>query len=77
LFDSKREQWQENGEQTAQVLCSAPESHHLVLLFGWDNLDNARRYVQDPLLKAARQEAGVSEPLIRRSSDHHRSYNDG
>ena len=61
-FDSKRDLRRENGEQFAQVFRNADDPNNLVLLFGWDNLDNARRYAQDPRLKAAMQEAGVSGP---------------
>lgn len=50
------------GEQSALVFRNTDDPNNLVLLFGWDNLDNARRYAQDPRLKAAMQEAGISEP---------------
>ena len=52
-FDSKHDLRRENGEQSALVFRNADDPNNLVLLFGWDNLDNARRYAQDPRLESS------------------------
>ena len=62
VFDEKVGLRQENGERSAHVFRNADDPNNLVLLFGWDSLDNARSYVQDPRLRAAMQEAGVTGP---------------
>lgn len=62
VFDDKASLRQENGELSAQIFRNADDPNNVVLLFAWDNLDNARRYAQDPRLRAAMQDAGVIGP---------------
>jgi hypothetical protein len=62
VFDSKLDLRQMNGEKSAQILHDADDHNSLTLLFEWDTLENARQYAQNPDLKAAMQEAGVTGP---------------
>lgn len=62
VFDDKAGLRQESGEKSAHVFRNADDSNNLILLFAWDSIENARAYSQNPLLRAAMQEAGVSGP---------------
>ena len=62
VFDDKAGLRKESGETHAHIFRNADDPSNLVLLFGWDSLDNARSYAQDPRLRAAMQEAGVTGP---------------
>lgn len=62
VFDDKIELRRESGEMHAHVFRNADDPSNLVVLFDWDSLENARAYSQDPRLRAAMQEAGVSGP---------------
>lgn len=59
VFDDKANLRIENGETYAHVFRNADDPDNIVIMFRWDSLENARRYAQDPRLKAAMQEAGV------------------
>lgn len=59
VFDDKVDLRIENGETYAHVFRNADDPDNIVIMFRWDSLENARRYAQDPRLKAAMQEAGV------------------
>jgi heme-degrading monooxygenase HmoA len=62
IFDDKAGLRVENGEQYAHVFRNADDPDNIVIMFRWDSLENARRWTQDPRLKAAMQEAGVMGP---------------
>ncbi len=59
VFDDKADLRIENGETYAHVFRNADDPDNVVIMFRWDTLEHARRYAQDPRLKAAMQEAGV------------------
>ena len=59
VFDSKRDLRTRYGEQSYQILHQGNGSNEVVALFGWDNLENARKYAASTELKEAMQNAGV------------------
>ena len=60
-FDNAAEMRKASGEKSYQILHPDDDAKNLVLLFEWDNLDNARNHVAAPELKEAMQQAGVVE----------------
>jgi heme-degrading monooxygenase HmoA len=60
VFDSVSDLRRRNGGKSYQILRQENGSNSLVLLFEWDNLDNARKYAASPELKEAMQRAGVT-----------------
>ena len=60
VFDSKRDLRKRYGEESYQILRDEKSPNELVALFGWDSLDNARKYADSPELKEAMQRAGVT-----------------
>jgi quinol monooxygenase YgiN len=64
-FDGAIEMRKSAGELSAQILHAADDPNDLVLLFEWDNLDNARNFLGSDDLKRAMEAAGVcSAPEI-------------
>lgn len=51
------------GEKSYQILHTNDDPNDLVLLFEWDNLDNARKFMQSEELRAVMQRAGVSKDV--------------
>lgn len=62
VFDSMDALRIEYGETYAHVFRNADDPNNIIIMFRWDSMENARRYAQDPRLKAALQEAGVMGP---------------
>ena len=62
VFDDNANLRAEYGATYAHVFRNADDPDNVVVMFRWDDLDNARRYAVDPRLKAAMQEAGVIGP---------------
>ncbi|MBX7233694.1 MAG: hypothetical protein K1X65_04865 [Caldilineales bacterium] len=62
VFDSMEGLRAEMGETYAHVFHNVDDLNNIIIMLRWDNLENARRYIQDPRLKAAMQEAGVMGP---------------
>jgi hypothetical protein len=53
------------GEKSYQIFHTTDDSNDLVLLFEWDNLGNARKYVRSEQLREAMKWAGVvGEPDV-------------
>jgi len=51
------------GEKSYQILHTNDDPNDLMLLFEWDNLDNARKFMQSEELRAVMQRAGVSKDV--------------
>ena len=60
VFDAHKVMRKAGGEKTYQIFHAAEDPDNLVLLFEWDNLDNARRFLESRDLRQAMQKAGVS-----------------
>ena len=58
-FDGGIDMRKSAGEKSYQILHTDDDSNNLVLLFEWDNLDNARKFMQSEELGKAMQKAGV------------------
>ncbi len=64
-FDSATEMRKTAGEKSAQIFQTLDNPNKMVLLFEWDNQENAQNYFQSDRLKQAMEEAGViSKPDI-------------
>jgi hypothetical protein len=62
VFDAFIETRRAGGEKSWQALHPDDDPNNLLLLFEWDNLDNARTFMANPELKGAMEEGGVIEP---------------
>jgi len=51
------------GEKSYRIFHTDDDPNNLVLLFEWDNLDNARKYLKSEILREAMQQAGVSKEV--------------
>ena len=49
------------GEKSFQIFHQADEPNDLVILFEWDNAENAHTFLSGPQLREAMKEAGVLE----------------
>jgi heme-degrading monooxygenase HmoA len=61
IFDEHGAARQENGGQGGTLYRNADDPDEAVILFEWDNLENARRYAQSVDLRDALQRAGVTD----------------
>ena len=59
VFDSLSDFRKRTGEKSHQILRQDDGDNNVVILFEWDNLDNARSYAASPELKDAMQRGGV------------------
>ncbi len=58
-FDGSIDMRKAGGELSAQVFHTAENPNDLVLLFEWDNLDNAHTFLESDELKQGMEAAGV------------------
>ena len=61
VFDGVKEMRDSGGETSFQVFTANDDPNNVWVLVGWDSLENAKAFFDDPKLKAAMQEAGVIE----------------
>jgi antibiotic biosynthesis monooxygenase (ABM) superfamily enzyme len=59
VFDSVKDLRTSNGETSAALYQQDGDPNSLTLVFGWDSLENAKKYAHSPELKAAMEQAGV------------------
>ena len=50
-----------NGEKAYQILQPEDDPNNLALLFEWDNVANAKKFLESSDLKATMKQAGVVE----------------
>ena len=62
VFDSAVEMRRASGEKSWQIFHPDDDPNNIVVLFGWDNLENARAFLANPGLKEAMGKGGVLEP---------------
>ena len=66
IYDENTDARTDNGSKGAHVLRNADNPNEVVILFEWDNLDNARKFYESQDLKDKMQGAGVmGKPEIR------------
>jgi quinol monooxygenase YgiN len=71
-FESALDLRQKNGERSYRVFHSAGNFNELTLLFEWDSLEAARKFLTSEELKARMAKAGVKgEPKIEFLSELH------
>lgn len=61
IYDAHGVQRKASGEKSARLFRSAGDPNEIVLLFEWDSLDNARRFIGSEDLRQAMQRAGVAD----------------
>ena len=61
IFDEHGATRHVNGGQGGTLYRDVDDPHEAVILFEWDNLENARRYAQSEDLRDALQRAGVTD----------------
>ncbi len=62
VYDSVADLRASNGELSDRIYRDASDPNRLTLIFKWDSLENAKKYVESPELKAAMERAGVEGP---------------
>jgi hypothetical protein len=60
VFDAALDFRHEGGEQSCRIFRTAGNPNDLTLLFEWDNVEKARRYITSDELRKKMQEAGVN-----------------
>jgi len=62
-FDGNTAMRKDAGEKSYKIFQTDNDTNDLVILFEWDNLDNARKFMQSNELREKMKKAGViSEP---------------
>jgi len=61
VFDKFVNTRQAGGEKSYSIFHPTDDSNNLYLLFEWDNLSNAKKFMSSSDLKTAMQNAGVTE----------------
>ena len=51
-----------SGEKSYHIYRTINDQNNIVIVFEWDNVDNALAFLQSEDLKAAMQQAGVAGP---------------
>jgi heme-degrading monooxygenase HmoA len=59
VFDQHDNVRRANGCEDYQLFRDANDPNHVVILFEWDSLSNARRFAESDDLRQAMQKAGV------------------
>ncbi|MGB9938091.1 MAG: putative quinol monooxygenase [Methanobacterium sp.] len=59
IFDENMESRQNSGSKEAHVFRSADNPNEVVILYKWDNLDNAKKFFASSDVKTKMQKAGV------------------
>jgi hypothetical protein len=52
------------GEKSCQIFHPDDDPNNLLLLFEWDSLANARKFMANPALKEAMSEAVLNSPRV-------------
>jgi quinol monooxygenase YgiN len=60
-FDGMMDTRRKNGEKSFQILHPKGDRNNLYLLMEWSNLDQARSFMESPVLKENMRKAGVTE----------------
>ena len=60
-FDRFIETRRSGGEKSYQIFHPSDDINNLYLIFEWNNLENAKKFIESPQLKEAMQKAGVIE----------------
>jgi quinol monooxygenase YgiN len=58
VFNERAAMRKEAGSQEAILFRNSDDPNEALILFQWDNLENAKKYLESALLEKALQEAG-------------------
>ncbi len=61
LFDAHGITRRANGSRGGRIFCSADDSHEVLILLEWDDLERARLFVDSDDLREAMDRAGVTD----------------
>jgi antibiotic biosynthesis monooxygenase (ABM) superfamily enzyme len=61
VFDEDAAARKPGGSQGGQLFRNANDPNEILIIFQWDTLDNAQKFVQSPQLAAKMQQAGVTD----------------
>ena len=61
VFDEVAKFRKSSGELSFNILHSENDLNELTMIFEWDSFENAKKFMTSSELKAAMQQAGVSE----------------
>jgi heme-degrading monooxygenase HmoA len=65
VFDENMTNRKNNGSKEAHVFRNADNPNEIVILYEWDNLDNAKQFFESQDIKTKMQSAGViGKPYI-------------
>ena len=65
VFDGAIKMRKTSGEKSYQILQPESDPNDLILLFEWDSLLNAKKFLESPELRAAMKQSGViDEPEV-------------
>jgi len=59
-FENATTMRKESGERSYQLFRTHEDPNNLVLLFEWDNLENAQKFLDSEELRETMQQAGVT-----------------
>ncbi|MDH3492947.1 MAG: antibiotic biosynthesis monooxygenase [Acidobacteriota bacterium] len=62
VFDEFIDTRRAAGEKSWRIWRTDDDANNLVLLFGWDTIENAKAFFASAELKATMENAGVAEP---------------
>lgn len=72
-FDNFADFRKSSGELSYRIMTPGDDQNNLHLIFEWDEVENARKFMESPELKMAMEKAGVTEkPEIKflKMTDH-------
>lgn len=58
LFNERAALRKEAGSQEAILFRNSDDNHEVLVLFKWDNMENAKKYLESALLEKALQDIG-------------------
>lgn len=61
LFNERSAMRKENGAKEANLFRNSDDPNEVVILFKWDNKENAKKYVESATLLEALQKAGIKK----------------
>ncbi|MDI6723180.1 MAG: cyclase [Methanobacterium sp.] len=64
IYDENMENRKNNGSKGGHVLKGTDDPDEIVILFEWDDLDNARKFYRSEETRKRMEKAGVENPEI-------------
>jgi quinol monooxygenase YgiN len=64
VFDERSAIRKEAGSKEARLFRNSEDPNEAVILFDWDNIENARKYMESELLRKSLQKVGATYTTI-------------